>query len=83
MSIQNQCNFFLWLILFVSTTEVFAQAPQDPQIASSGFGENLSTGCPRLQIIDLSLCFQEHDFLRSFRRLHVRLQSYTALSGGA
>lgn len=52
MSIQNQFNFFLWLILFVSATEVVAQAPQDPQIVSSGFGENLSTGCPRLQVID-------------------------------
>lgn len=52
MSIQHRCNFFLWLILFVSTAEVFAHAPQDPQIISSGFGENLSTGCPRLQVID-------------------------------
>lgn len=56
MSIQHQCNFFLWLILFVSATEVFAQAPQDPQIVSSGFGENACTGCPRLQIIDDMLC---------------------------
>lgn len=52
MSIQNQCNFLLWLILFVSATEIVAQAPQDPQIISSGFGENVSTGCPRLQVID-------------------------------
>lgn len=52
MSIQYHRYFILWLILLVGATEVDAQAPQNPQIISSEFGENLNTGCPRLQVID-------------------------------
>jgi len=42
----------LLLILLIATTVVSTQASPIPQIVSSGFGENLSTGCPRLQVID-------------------------------
>lgn len=52
MSIRCNCNFLLWIILLVSANDVMALTKKNPQIISSGFGENENTGCPRLQVID-------------------------------
>lgn len=38
--------------IFICALHVQGQSPAEPQIISSGFGENLTTGCPRLQVID-------------------------------
>ena len=52
MNMRCNCNFLLWIILLVSAKDVMALTKEEPQIISSGFGENACTGCPRLQIID-------------------------------
>lgn len=42
----------LLLAIFICALHVQGQSSAQLQIISSGFGENLSTGCPRLQVID-------------------------------
>lgn len=44
-------NELLVLVILLGASEILAQSPANPQIISSGFGENLATGCPRLQVI--------------------------------
>ena len=46
-------NILLFLLagIILCSLDVFAQPTGSAQIISSGFGENLSTGCPRLQVI--------------------------------
>lgn len=38
--------------IFICALHVQGQSSAESQIISSGFGENLATGCPRLQVID-------------------------------
>lgn len=52
MRIHSKIIYLLGLILVLNATEAFAQSTQTSKIISSGFGKNLATGCPRLQIID-------------------------------
>lgn len=42
----------LLLAIFICALHVQGQPSAQLQIISSGFGENLATGCPRLQVID-------------------------------
>lgn len=42
----------LLLAIFICVLHVQGQSSAQLQIISSGFGENLATGCPRLQVID-------------------------------
>lgn len=42
----------LLLAIFICALHVQGQSSAQLQIISSGFGENLATGCPRLQVID-------------------------------
>ena len=51
MNMRCNCNFLLWIILLVNVNDVMALTQKNPQILSSGFGENETTGCPSLQVI--------------------------------
>lgn len=68
MNMRCNCNFLLWIILLMSANDVMALTTKNPQIISSGFGENENTGCPRLQVIDDMLYAPGSDGIKRHRK---------------
>ncbi len=58
-------------IMISGTGESFVQAPSNQQVVPSGFGENSSTGSPRLQVIGDMLCASGHPFAIKWGICHI------------